>query len=97
MLLPFFFIIHIKINEKIFVDFETEGKSNARLVKNNLIIKHSSDKTETQITVDNKIRFSVDPIVDSLNQENSIFIDEQPKEQQSVMIEDIKIKLKNVI
>ena len=90
------FIENETINEKIIVDFETEGTSNARLVKNNLIIKHSSDKTETQITVDNKIRFSVDPIVDSLNQENSIFIDEQPKEQQSVMIEDIKIKLKNV-
>lgn len=90
------FIENETINEKIIVDFETEGTSNARLVKNNLIIKHSSDKTETQITVDNKIRFSVDPIVDSLNQENSIFIDEQPKEQQAVMIEDIKIKLKNV-
>lgn len=90
------FIEDETINEKIIVDFETEGTSNARLVKNNLIIKHSSDKAETQITVDNKIRFSVDPVVDSLNQENSLFIDEQPKEQQTVIIEDIKTKLKNV-
>ena len=85
-----------QINEKITFDFETEGTSNARLVKNNFIIKHSSNVEETIVTIDNKIRFSVDPIVDSLNQENSIFIDEQPEEQRSIMVEDIKTKLKSI-
>lgn len=85
-----------QINEKIAFDLETEGTSNARLVKNNLIIKHSSNVEETIVTVDNKIRFSVDPIVDSLNQENTIFIDEQPEDQRRIMIEDIKTKLKSI-
>ena len=86
------FIENEKINEKIIVDIVTEGTSNSILVKNNLVLTHSTSEGETIATFDNKVRFSVDPIVDSLNQENSIFLDEMDEEQRRLTVDDIKLK-----
>lgn len=90
------FIENEKINEKIIVDIVTEGTSNSILVKNNLVLTHSTSEGETIATFDNKVRFSVDPIVDSLNQENSIFLDEMDEEQRRLTVDDIKLKLENI-
>lgn len=88
------FIENETINEKIIVNLETEGGS--KLVKNNLVITHSTSEGETIATFDNKVRFSIDPMVDSLNQENSIFLDEMDEEQRRLFVDDIKIKLDNI-
>ena len=90
------FIEDEKINEKIIVDLVTEGTSNSILVKNNLVLTHSTSEGETIATFDNKVRFSVDPMVDSLNQENSIFLDEMDEEQRKITVDDIKLKLENI-
>lgn len=90
------FIEDEKINEKIIVDLVTEGTSNSILVKNNLVLTHSTSEGETIATFDNKVRFSVDPMVDSLNQENSIFLDEMDEEQRKITVDDIKQKLENI-
>ena len=90
------FIEDEKINEKIIVDLVTEGTSNSILVKNNLVLTHSTSEGETIATFDNKVRFSVDPMVDSLNQENSIFLDEMDEEQRKTTVDDIKLKLENI-
>jgi hypothetical protein len=70
--------------------------SNSILVKNNLVLTHSTSEGETIATFDNKVRFSVDPMVDSLNQENSIFLDEMDEEQRKITVDDIKLKLENI-
>ena len=85
-----------EINEKYVINLETEGTSNSKLVKNTLGITHSTEDGETNINADNKIKFSTNPSVDSLNQENSIFLDELPEEQIKQTVEDIKTKLKAV-
>ena len=65
-------------------------------MKNNLVLTHSTSEGETIATFDNKVRFSVDPMVDSLNQENSIFLDEMDEEQRKITVDDIKLKLENI-
>lgn len=87
------FIENEKINKKITVNIETDGTTNSKTFTNDIVITVSSEKGETKIVVDNKIKLSADVLIENLNDENCLFLETLTPED----LEATKVAIKDMI
>ena len=87
------FIENEKINRKIKLDLKTEGTVNSKELKNDIVVTISSNKGETQVAIDNEIKFMEVSDLPGLNSENCIYLDMLPEEERKNLIDTIKTQL----
>lgn len=90
------FIENEKINKKIKLDLKTEGTANSKELKNDIVITISSNKGETQVAIDNEIKFQEVTDLQGLNSENCIYLDLLPEEERKNLLDTIKTQLTNL-
>lgn len=84
------FIEKEKINKKIKISLKTDGTINSKVLKNDIVFTISTNKTETQIAVDNKIEFKDVTDLAGLNAENCIYLDVLPEDERKSLLDTIK-------
>lgn len=84
------FIEKEKINKKIKISAKTDGTTNSKVLKNDIVFTISTNKTETQIAVDNEIEFKDVTDLPGLNAENCIYLDALPESERNSLLETIK-------
>lgn len=84
------FIENEKINQKIKINLKTNGTINSTEIKNDIVFTISTNKSETQIAVDNKIEFKDVTDLPGLNSENCIYLDMLPENERQTLLETIK-------
>lgn len=84
------FIEKEKINQKIKISLKTDGTVNSKAVKNDIVFTISTNKSETQIAIDNEIEFEEVTDLPGLNSENCIYLDLLPEEERKTLLETIK-------
>lgn len=84
------FIEKEKINKKIKISAKTDGTTNSKVLKNDIVFTISTNKTETQIAVDNEIEFKDVTDLPGLNAENCIYLDALPEGERNSLLETIK-------
>lgn len=87
------FIENEKINRKIKFNLKTEGTINSKELKNDIVVTISSNKGETQVAIDNEIKFIDVSDLPGLNSENCIYLDLLPEEDRKNLIDTIKTQL----
>ncbi len=87
------FIEKEKINQKIKVSLKTDGTTNSKVLKNDIVFTISTNKTETQIAIDNKIEFKEVTDLPGLNSENCIYLDLLPEEERKTLLDTIKTQI----
>ena len=87
------FIENEKINKKIKLDLKTEGTVNSKELKNDIVVTISSNKGETQVAIDNEVKFMEVSDLPGLNSENCIYLDMLPEEERKNLIDTIKTQL----
>lgn len=90
------FIENEKINKKIKLDLKTEGTVNSKELKNDIVVTISSNKGETQVAIDNEIKFQEVTDLQGLNSENCIYLDLLPEEERKNLLDTIKTQLTNL-
>lgn len=90
------FIEKEKINKKIKISFKTDGTTNSKTLKNDIVATISTNKTETQMAVDNKIEFKDVTDLAGLNAENCIYLDVLPEEERNVLLDTIKNQIRTL-
>ena len=84
------FIEKEKINKKIKISLKTDGTTNSKTLKNDIVVTISTNKKETQIAVDNEIEFKDVTDLPGLNAENCIYLDVLPQEERNTLLDTIK-------
>lgn len=84
------FIEKEKINKKIKINLKTDGTTNSKVLKNDIVFTISTNKTETQIAIDNEIEFKEVTDLPGLNAENCIYLDVLPEEERKNLLDTIK-------
>lgn len=84
------FIEKEKINKKIKINLKTDGTINSKVLKNDIVFTISTNKTETQIAVDNEIEFKDITDLPGLNAENCIYLDVLPEDERKSLLDTIK-------
>lgn len=84
------FIEKEKINKKIKINLKTDGTTNSKVLKNDIVFTISTNKTETQIAIDNEIEFKEVADLPGLNAENCIYLDVLPEEERKNLLDTIK-------
>lgn len=84
------FIEKEKINKKIKMSLKTDGTTNSKVLKNDIVVTISTNKTETQIAVDNEIEFKEVTDLPGLNAENCIYLDVLPEDERKSLLDTIK-------
>ena len=87
------FIENEKINKKIKLDLKTEGTTNSKELKNDIVITMSTNKTETQVAIDNTIQFKEVSDLPGLNSENCIYLDLLPEADRQSLLDTIKTQV----
>ncbi len=87
------FIEDEKINKKISLNINTNGKQNSNNYKNDIVITYSSSEGEIKIILDNNINFDVNPEIEDLTEENCLFLDNLSPEELDQTKVDITNKL----
>ena len=87
------FIENEKINKKLKVNLKTEGTINSKEFKNDIVITQSDSEGETQIAIDNQIKFAEVSDLPGLNSENCIYLDLLPEEERKNLLDTIKTQL----
>lgn len=87
------FIEKEKINKKIKLNLKTDGTKNSKSLKNDIVFTISTNKSETQIAVDNKIEFKEITDLQGLNSENCIYLDVMPEEERKTLLDTIKTQI----
>ena len=82
-----------KINKKIKVDLKTDGMVNSKEFKNDIVITQSDSKGETQIAIDNQIKFVDVSDLPGLNAENCIYLDLMAEDERKNLLDTIKNQL----
>ena len=90
------FIENEKINRKVKINLKTEGTTNSKELKNDIVITQSDNKGETQIAIDNQIKFAEVSDLPGLNSENCIYLDLMPEEERKNLLETIKTQITNL-
>ena len=90
------FIESEKINKKIKLNLKTDGTVNSKELTNEIVITLSTNNGETQVAIDNEIKFKEVTDLPGLNNENCIYLDVLPLEERQAMIEDLKSKITNL-
>ena len=90
------FIENEKINRKLKINLKTEGTTNSKELKNDIVITQSDNKGETQIAIDNQIKFAEVSDLPGLNSENCIYLDLMPEEERKNLLETIKTQITNL-
>lgn len=90
------FIENKQINKKITLNAKTEGTAASKEVTSDIVITLSTNEGETKAMIDNSIKFVTPTITESLNQENTTFLDELPESQMQTTLEDLKNKITNL-
>ncbi len=84
------FIEKEKINKKIKINLKTDGTTNSKVLKNDIVFTISTNKTETQIAIDNEIEFKEVTDLPGLNAENCIYLDVLPEDERNNLLDTIK-------
>lgn len=87
------FIENEKINKKIKLDLKTEGTVNSKELKNDIVVTFSTNKGETQVAIDNEIKFKEVTDLPGLNSENCIYLDLLPENERQTLLDTIKTQL----
>lgn len=90
------FIENEKINKKIKLNLKTEGTVNSKELKNEVVVTVSNNKGETQVAIDNEIKFKEVTDLPGLNSENCIYLDLLPEDERNNLIDTIKTQLANL-
>ena len=90
------FIENEKINQKIKLNLKTEGTVNSKELKNEIVVTVSNNKGETQVAIDNEIKFKEVTDLPGLNSENCIYLDLLPEEERNNLLDTIKTQLANL-
>lgn len=90
------FIENEKINQKIKLNLKTEGTVNSKELKNEVVVTVSNNKGETQVAIDNEIKFKEVTDLPGLNSENCIYLDLLPEEERNNLLDTIKTQLANL-
>ncbi len=84
------------INQKVTLDFDVNGNSNANKYEYDLVITFSNDKLETKVIVDNNIEFGVSPEINDLNDNNCVFLDELSETERLTTLMNLYTKILEV-
>ena len=91
------FIENEKINKKINIKSDFEGSINSNSVKNNFIITFSTKENESKFSADTNIKFTTKGAeIQSLTDENCLFLDNLSEEDYNLTIQAIKEKIELV-
>lgn len=90
------FIEDKKINNKLSFNVITEGTENSKKFKNEIIVMYSSNDGEIKATIDNNMKFDVNPEIEKLTDENCLFLDTLGDEELQMTIDAIMEKIINV-
>lgn len=87
------FIENEKINKKVKLNLKTEGTVNSKELKNDIVVTISTNKSETQVAIDNKIQFKEVSDLPGLNSENCIYLDLLPEAERQSLLDTIKAQI----
>lgn len=90
------FIEKEEINKKIKLNLKTEGTVNSKELKNDIVVTISTNKGETQVAIDNEIKFKEVTDLPGLNAENCIYLDLLPETERQSLLDTIKTQLETL-
>lgn len=90
------FIENEKINKKVKLNLKTEGTTNSKEINNEAVFTISTNRSETQVAIDNQIQFKDVSDLPGLNAENCIYLDLLPENERDSLIDTIKTQLTNL-
>lgn len=90
------FIEKEEINKKIKLNLKTEGTANSKELKNDIVVTLSTNKGETQVAIDNEIKFKEVTDLPGLNSENCIYLDLLPEPERQSLLDTIKTQLETL-
>lgn len=75
------FIEQGTINRKININLDTEGTTSSNNMLNNIVISYLTNEGELKCSINNKIKFSVKPEIESLTSQNCLYLNELSQEE----------------
>lgn len=91
------FIEDKTINEKIILDLTTKGVASSKNYENDCILTYSDNTGEVKININNKISFDKISEIETLNEENCLYLDTLNDAEFTLTIAAITSQAKNVI
>lgn len=85
------------INEKIILDLTTKGVASSKNYENDCILTYSDNTGEVKVNINNKISFDKISEIETLNEENCLYVDTLNDAEFTLTIAAITSQAKNVI
>ncbi len=90
------FIEDQAINQKISLNLNTNGTSNASNYTNDIVVTFSTNESETQVVLDNDLVFGESSDIEDLTTDNCVYLDELDSNEQQAQIQQFLLKILEV-